>query len=338
MSQPAPPARVAVIIVNYNAGPDLARCIQALQRQTRPPDRCLLVDNASREAPLTGGESWLSGVELLRQDRNLGFAAANNLAIRQCSGIEWIALLNPDAWPAPDWLERLMEAAATHPAYASFACRQLDAEHPDRLDGAGDSLTTGGRPFRRGHGQPAAGQRLESDEVFSACGAAALYRRSALVAAGGFDADFFCYLEDVDLGFRLRLAGHRCRYAPAAVVWHRGSASAGRQSAFYTYHGHRNMLWVFVKNLPGALFWLYLPQHLLISLAGFAVCARRGQAGIFLSAKRDALRALPVMLGKRRAIQRQRTASLASLRAALTSEWDLLTAALRAWRQPARPE
>jgi GT2 family glycosyltransferase len=95
-----------------------------------------------------------------------------------------------------------------------------------------------------------------------------LYRRSALIELGGFDEDYFCYVEDVDLGFRLRLAGHQCLYIPSSIVHHVGSGSTGgKNSDFAVYHGHRNLVWTYVKDMPGFLFWLFLiPSLFLIPL------------------------------------------------------------------------
>ena len=318
----------AVLIVNHNGGELLSRCVTGLQRQILPPDRIYVVDNDSREHPITGQEPWLVGVDLIRLGTNLGFAAANNLAVQHCPDADWIALLNPDAVPDEHWLAELLQAAQDHPESSTFACRQLDAGQPDRLDGAGDGLTRSGRPFRRGYGQPAAREFKSAGDVFSACGAAMLIRRDIFLAVGGFDADFFCYLEDVDLGYRLRLAGQHCRYVPTAVVYHEGSALTGWRSDFSTYHGHRNLEWLFIKNTPGWLFWRYLPGHLLLGLTAFLRCARRGQLGIFMKAKVDALRGLSKMLRKRRSIQRRRIASLGSIHQALSSEWRMAVVSL----------
>jgi GT2 family glycosyltransferase len=111
------------------------------------------------------------------------------------------------------------------------------------LDGVGDAYHISGLVWRMGHGEPVASFSEQVREVFSPCAAAALYRRSVLLEVGGFDEDFFCYVEDVDLGFRLRLAGHKALSVPDAVVYHVGSATTGGQhSDFAVYHGHRNLV------------------------------------------------------------------------------------------------
>ena len=109
-----------------------------------------------------------------------------------------------------------------------------------------------GWAWQRGHGQRIG--RVDdpeaAEEVFAPCAAAALYQRDAFQEVGGFDESYFCYFEDIDLGFRLRLAGHRCLYVPQAVALHLGAATAGRESDFAVYHAHRNLVWTYVKNMP----------------------------------------------------------------------------------------
>ena len=310
---------VAVIIVNWNGGTLLAQCVRNLQAQTVQPDQVLLIDNASTDRSLEQLPLW-GRLTILRMDSNLGFAAANNHAIAQCH-TEYVALLNPDAFAAPDWLEQLLKAARAHPQAAAFGSRQLCHEDPTRLDGIGDCYHWSGMAWRESHGKPQQIRHLSDSDIFAPCAAAALYRRSALVAAGGFDESYFCYMEDVDLGFRLRLAGHTARYVSAAVVQHVGSAtSGGRHSDFSVFHGHRNMVWTFVKNMPGALLWLLLPLHLAANLAALVVFALRGQADTIMRAKWQALKGLKTVWKQRGEIQRHRSASVRDIYAALNKQ------------------
>ena len=304
---------VAVIIVNWNAGALLARCLDHLSRQTLPPRRVYVVDNASSDGSCDRLAVEFPHVELIRAERNLGFAAANNLAAKRAEGCDWIALLNPDAFPAPGWLEALMRAAARRPEFSFFGSRMLMADEPTRLDGVGDAYHVSGLVWREGHGAPAPGNYVEEREIFSPCAAAALYRREAFLGAGGFDEDYFCYVEDVDLGFRLRLFGHRCLYVPDSVVAHKGSALTGRRSDFSIYHGHRNLVWTFVKNFPGPWLWVYLPLHLVLNLATPFAFVRGGFMAA-LKAKFDALRGLPQAWRKRREIQRRARAGYREIR------------------------
>lgn len=249
-------------------------------------------------------------MRLIRLSHNTGFAAANNLAARRAEGVEWLALLNPDAFPEPDWLERLLAVAEACPDCASIGSRLLDANDPERLDGTGDVYHVSGLAWRRDHGQPARVKGQGTEEIFAPCAAAALYRRAAFAEAGGFDEDYFCYFEDVDLGFRLQLLDYRSYYAPDAVVRHVGSAMTGRRSPFSLYHGHRNLVWTYCRNMPGPLFWRYLPHHVLLNLGTIAWFALRGQGATLLRAKWDALRGLPRCWRQRRTIQASRRISL----------------------------
>lgn len=308
--------RVSIVIVNKNAGPHLGRVLESLQRQTVAPHRIIVVDNASDDGSLDGLDARFPSIEFVRSSENLGFAAANNLAVRMSEDCSFVALLNPDAFPEPEWLETLLAAAAAHPECGFFGSRLVLAEDAATLDGTGDQYHVSGMAWRRDQGAPVGVERPEA-ETFSACAAAALYRREALLAVGGFDESYFCYYEDTDLAFRLRLSGHRCLHVPGAVARHVGSATTGLLSAFTIYHSSRNQVWTYVKNMPGPLFWLYLPQHLLVNVLTTLVYAVQGQGPAALRGKRDALRDLGRVLAERRRIQEGRVATTNEIRDAM---------------------
>ena len=304
-------ATVTVVIVNWNGGRFLDRCLSAVQAQTIIPNEIILVDNASSDGSLDIVRRFPS-VRVLQQEKNLGFARGNNVAIQASAGeSEWVALLNPDAFPDPHWLEAMLSASRNYPAFDVFGARLVKAQNPAIADGEGDAYHISGLVWRIGHGKLLASCSDRYREVFSPCAAAALYRRNVLLKIGGFDEDFFCYVEDVDMGFRLRLAGHKALYVPDAVVHHVGSATTGGQhSDFSMYHGHRNLVWTFVKDMPGAVFWLCLPLHVTMNLVALAVFTWRGQSRVIWRAKWDALKGLPKMWRKRRLVQSNRIATV----------------------------
>lgn len=305
---------VAVIIVNWNGEQILATCLEALMAQTIEPTEIYLVDNASSDGSLAI-VSRFPAVRLIALNTNTGFAQGNNLAIKSISNeVEWIVMLNPDAFPEERWLEELLSASVRNPTFDVFGSKLVKAGSPFLLDGKGDVYHMSGAVWRSGHGEKDQITNLEEREIFSPCAAAAMYRRSAVLALGGFDEDYFCYVEDVDLGFRLRLAGCRSLYVPQSVAHHVGSGTTGGQhSDFSLYHGHRNLVWTFVKDMPGILFWLMLPQHLLLNLVSIVWFALRGKGGVILRAKRDALVGLPKMWRKRKEIQARRTVSVGEI-------------------------
>jgi GT2 family glycosyltransferase len=298
--------KIALIVVNWNSGELLSQCIAAVTKQSVIPERIIVVDNASTDESAEDIETRYRDAKVIRLTKNMGFAAANNIGIDGSEDYDWIALVNPDVFPERDWLERLSEGARANPDCAFFGSRMLMVSDERTLDGAGDVYHVSGLGWRRGHGARAGGQYLEQGEVFSVCAAAGLYRRDALMEVGGFDESYFGYFEDTDLAFRLRLTGYRGLYVPDAVVRHIGSATTGKDSDFTVYHGHRNLVWTYFKNMPWPLFWLYLPQHILLNLASILWFTLRGRGKVILKAKWDALKGLPGILKERRRIQRAR--------------------------------
>lgn len=307
-------SRLTLIVINWNSRDLLSHCLEKLKSQTFQDFRLLVIDNASDYAVTSSVLSPYANVSLVQNQFNLGFGAANNQVLELLEDSEWVVLLNPDAFPETDWLQRLVEEAENSPDYSMFSSRQLMEANHRFLDGDGDAYHISGLVWRQGHGKRKDEVACESREIFSPCAAAALYRREALVSIGGFDQDFFCYVEDVDLGFRLRLMGHRCLLVPDAVVCHIGSATSGGQdSDFAIYHGHRNLVWAYVKNMPSWLFWVCLPLHLAMNLLAVCVFAWRGKGAVILRAKRDAIKGLPKMWRKRRDIQAKRVATVGEI-------------------------
>src|SRR5262245_17837050 len=290
---------VAVLIVNWNSRHLLRECLKALTVQTRSPDRVIIVDNHSTDDSLQLAGDLLNGVEVIRLPENAGFARANNIAAKAAGKVDALALLNPDAFPSREWLAALVRAAESQPDVGSFASRMLLDGEPDFLDGAGDSYHVSGRAWRNGHRARAREWPDGDREVFAPCAAAALYRRDAFEAAGGFDDQYFCYFEDVDLGFRLRLRGFRCICVHDAVVRHVSSGTTGYRSDFAVYYGERNAVWTFFKDMPGLLLLLYLTQHVALNVAALIYYLLRGQGRVAWRAELDVMLGLMCVVRRR---------------------------------------
>ena len=319
MHNPMP--ALSVLIVTYRSGPTLDRCLAALRAQTFTDFEIVMVDN---DEPGAGDGSAASAakadpaIRLISPQANLGFAAGNNLAAQTATS-PWLVMLNPDAYPQPDWLQRLADAAARRPDYRVFTSRQLMDEDPSRLDGLGDVMFAAGAPYRGGYGRPDPGDVAEG-EVFSPCGAAMMVDRALFLKLGGFDESFFCYCEDVDLGYRLRLAGEGTMLVTDAVVRHAGSVSSGGPaSAFAVRYGTRNRLWLLVKNTPWPLIPVILPLHLAL-LAVVLFTGRRDPAynRRVWAALQEGWRTLRVPLKSRRDVQAARTAPWWDIAAAMS--------------------
>jgi len=265
---------VTVVVVNYNGGDYLRGCLASLARQTFTDFETIVIDNASSDDSLSRIGEQPARTILLRQDSNLGFAAGNNVGARAGRG-RWLALLNPDAEASPDWLAAMMRAVERRPTHRMVACLQISLHEPGKLDGAGDCYLAYGYAWRGGFGHRLA-DAPPAGECFAPCGAAALYPRDIFLESGGFDERYFCYHEDVDIAFRLRLRGERCQFVPDAIVQHAGSAITGRSSVFAVFHGVRNGVWTYVKNMPGGLLLVTAPVWLVGSLMLLARGAVRG--------------------------------------------------------------
>ena len=317
---------VTVLIVAYESGAHLGHCLGALKDQTFAAHEVVMVDNASTDGAPQAAATHFPHVRQIPADKNLGFAAGTNLAAHHATG-DWLALINPDAIAALDWLERLMAATTTYPAVECFTSRQLLADGSDRLDGLGDVMSISGFPYRGGYGHPDPGDTVVG-EVFSACGGAMLIRRDLFEAMGGFDECLFCYGEDVDLGYRLRLVGKPTLLIPDAVVHHHGgTASGGPRSDFAAFHGTRNRFWVYLKNTPALLLWLTLPLHILATVTLFARHATRGELAAPWRGLMAGIKDIGVALNARPETQATRTVSTWNIAKAMT--WNPLDLLLR---------
>src|SRR6185503_3346001 len=186
---------ITVVVVNFNGSDYLRGAIASLARQTFRDFEVIVVDNASTDGSLERIAEKPERLAILKQERNLGFAGGNNVGAKAGRG-KWLALLNPDAEAAPDWLAELMRAVAAHPDHRMAASLQVMLHDPSKLDGAGDNYLAYGFAWRGGFGHPANAAPGEG-ECFGPCGAAAFYPRQLFLNAGGFDERYFCYHEDV---------------------------------------------------------------------------------------------------------------------------------------------
>jgi GT2 family glycosyltransferase len=219
--------RVAAVVVSWNSAPWLPGCLAALRAQTLPPAEVVLVDNGSRDGSAEVARD--GGARVIALPGNEGFCAANNRGIAATES-PLVLLLNPDTALSPGFLEALVPSFEQ--AEVGAACGKLLRWDGRTLDSAGQALGWSRRPVDRGYGRPDRGRYDRPEDVFSACGAAALYRRTALAAVAGprgevFDPRFFAFYEDLDLAWRLGRAGFRIVYRPQATGRHARGGTAG---------------------------------------------------------------------------------------------------------------
>jgi GT2 family glycosyltransferase len=311
-------SQVDLIIPTYNGRELLRNCLIAVQKQTLSRINVIVVDDGS-----TDGTEQMLRVEFpdvlhLRLPGNFGFAAACNAGIGAGSA-EFVALLNNDAIPEPDWLKCLADGMKRYPGAGALASKILLADGSGRLHAAGDTFSRSGLSNSRGVWEYDHGQYEREEQVFSACAAAVLYRRCALehaslVTGSVFDSDFFMYCEDIDLGWRLRLLGYEIFYVPGARVAHHLSSTGGGPLA--SYRVARNGFAVLAKNLPSELqtqiwrrFLVHQVHVLMRTLPRVREPAARARIRGTFAGPWFALKQRP----KRRKIQETRTADLSEI-------------------------
>lgn len=294
---------ISVIIVNYNGKLVLPKCLASLEAQSFRNFEVIIIDNGSLDDSLGLIPYVRYPLRIIELGKNTGFAYANNRGIELAKG-DWVALLNSDAFPESDWLENLVAATELYTDYSFFTSNQRCYNKPSYYDGTGDVYAINGRAYRRDYMASVKDTERHDGEVFGACAAAALYKKEILEEVGGFDEDYFCYFEDVDLSLRLRLMGYKCLYVENAKVFHVGAASSGsKDSDFAVYYGRRNLTWTFLKSMPMPYMLLFLPYHIVFNLIEIFYFIKQGQGRVILKAKWDAYKNLPSIIKRRIKVQ-----------------------------------
>lgn len=236
-----------VIIPNYNGLRFMDECIDALNDQTYRNFKILVVDNGSTD----GSVEWLreKKLETIFLSENTGFSGAVNIGIR-AAATPYVILLNNDTRVDEYYVAEMVRTICASEKIFSVSSRMIQMYHPELMDDAGDMYSVLGWAYQRGVGQSIERYRKPC-RIFSACAGAAIYRRAVFDEIGYFDEMHFAYLEDLDVGYRARIAGYDNVYCPAAIVWHVGSGTSGsKYNSFKVKLAARNNIYVNYKNMP----------------------------------------------------------------------------------------
>lgn len=287
--------------------PDLtARCIEFIQKQTLPADEweIVVVENEARTGEMLA-DPLPRNTRRIELPMNEGTTGSINRAVAATES-RYVLLLNNDVELEPDYIAKLAGALDADPSLGFATGKLLRATQRTHLDGAGDAMLMAGAGFRLGHLDRDEGQFDRAMPVLAGCGAAVLYRREAFVECGGLDAEFFAYLDDLDLALRVQLLGYGGLYVPDAVGYHVGSATLGealhpRVIELIT----RNQIWLLMKNYPAAvlrrLWWRILVYHGL-----WKIYALTKGPWAYLRGLRAAMRGRRSMLAKNRELMAKR--------------------------------
>lgn len=314
---------VSVVIPNLNARNWLERCIRSLQAQTLQPTEIILVDQNSNDGSADYVATAFPGVRLIRQPDDRGFTGACNEGMRSAQG-DFIALFNTDARAEPDWLEVLVKAMGDDETIGSAACLTLDYHNSKLIYSLGDGFLPDGAAFNIGHGMAWRPDLPMPRHVFGGSGCTVIYRRSALNRVGLLDEDFYTFHEDVDLAWRLQLAGFKCLYVPQAVAYHVGNATGRKFKERSAFISGRNRWFVLFKNLPLGL-WIRFAPQMALRQARVVWWAIKGDEESRVRC-RGALNSLAFLCrewSKRRQVQRSRRLSTTEVAAMLRAHEQL---------------
>jgi GT2 family glycosyltransferase len=308
---------VAVVLVCHDSAEDVGRTLELVGAQLRDRDELVIVDNASADATVAQVRRAAPGASVLQSAANLGFAGGCGLGARHTSA-ELLLFLNPDARPAPGCLEALRACAPEHPSWGAWQALVV-LPGGQQVNTAGNPVHFLGFGWAGGHGRVLAQEATAPHEVPSASGAAFVVRRAAWDAAGGFDAGYFMYGEDLDLSLRLRLAGWGVGIVPSAQVEHDYAFVKGDYKWF---HLERNRWWTILGVYPARLLVLLLPALVAFELVLLPAAWRGGWLRAKLRAQIAVVRTLRRSLRRRRAIQPTAQLDARAFAASLTAELD----------------
>ena len=278
---------VTVVIPNYKGEAYLRPCVESLLAGTGLEMDVIIVDNGSRDGCVEEVRRLYPQVECVCLDQNYGFCKAVNIGIRKAE-TPYVFLLNNDTLVCKGAVEALLASLKKDRRIFSVEAKMIQYQDRTKIDSAGTFYNAFGWAYARGKDRPA-DQYRKRGPVFSACAGAAMYRREVFEEIGLFDEEHFAYLEDVDVGYRARIAGYRNVYEPMARIIHVGSAASGsRHNEFKVRLSARNNLYLIYKNMPVLQILLNLPFLLAGFLVKYLFFLKKGLGAIYLKGLMEA--------------------------------------------------
>lgn len=248
--------RTAIVILNWNGVEHLRTFLPSVVRFTPPEVDIVVADNGSTDDSLAFLEQNFPAIKLVCLDQNYGFAEGYNRALKEVEA-DYYILLNSDIEVTPQWVEPLIATLDANPSVAAVAPKLLAYNDPTRFEyagAAGGFIDFLGYPFCRGRilstTEHDCGQYDTPREVFWASGAAFCCRAELFHRLGGFDGDFFAHMEEIDLCWRMQLAGYKVMCEPRSVVYHLGGGTLPNESPRKLYLNYRNNLSMLFKCAP----------------------------------------------------------------------------------------
>lgn len=265
---------IDIVIPNYNGNKYLKECIDSLYTQTYSNFRIIIIDNCSTDSDY----KWLDNYKNLifkKLDKNYGFDKAVNEGIK-LSNSEYVVLLNNDTVAKKNWLDELIKCIESDKKIFSVCSKMLRYDDKNLIDDAGDEYNILGWGYKRGDGKHI-NEYSKTEEVFSSCAGAAIYRKSVLDEIGYFDEHFFAYMEDIDISYRAKIHGYKNIYCADAQIYHIGSATSGsKYNSFKVKLAARNNVYVPYKNMPVLQLLMNMPFLALGFLVKYLFFIKKG--------------------------------------------------------------
>ena len=279
--------KTTIIIPNYNGLSFMEPCFESLKEQTVRDFKVLVVDNGSTD----GSVEWLKEQEIpaIFLPENTGFSGAVNVGLK-AAATPYVILLNNDTEPDFHYVGEMIKAIERSPKIFSVSCKMIQLCRKELMDDAGDMYSLLGWAYQRGVGRSSA-KYNRACRIFSACAGAAIYRREVFDEIGYFDEMHFAYLEDLDVGYRARIAGYDNIYCPTAMVYHVGSGTSGsRYNSFKVRLAARNCIYLNYKNMPGWQILLNAPFLLAGIFVKYLFFVKNGFGGDYVSGLKEGIR------------------------------------------------
>jgi GT2 family glycosyltransferase len=318
--------KIAVIVLNYNRKDLLEKCLKSLGNVEYQDFEVIIVDNGSEDGSAGFVEQQFPSVRLLRVGYNSGYCRGNNIGIKYAlkNNFEGLLLLNNDTEVDPLFLQEIIKPLDIGKKIGMVAPKILFIKDKETIDSAGFLITPDGMGKNK-YSESKDDGEIRLEEVFCPSGAAQFFTKYLLldVIENGqfFDEDFVFYYEELDLGWRARLRGWQCMYTSKSIVYHYGSATGGQYSSFFAFFSNRNLFYNIIKNYPS---FRYVWKAVMLSLLRYPLLiigiffkkgigneikkngSLFGMVGIFLKSLKDVIKKFPLMIGKRRKIQKRK--------------------------------
>lgn len=279
---------ISIIIPNYNGEQYLFKCLDRIVKSTTLTYEIIIIDNDSKDSSYKWIAQDYPYIIFKRLNKNYGFSRAVNEGIKLAQG-EYVLLLNNDTEIQEGFLETLLICIESNPKIFSVCSQMIQYDNPSLIDDAGDGYNLLGWAYKRGDGKLVDFYK-HTEQVFSACAGAALYRKSVFEEIGYFDENFFAYMEDVDISYRALIHGYKNMYCPEAKVLHIGSATSGsKYNEFKVKLAARNNIYVPYKNMPLVQLIINLPFLIIGYVVKYLFFLKKGFGKAYLEGFKEGI-------------------------------------------------